>query len=133
VNPVTRAILMKIRDRQLPAFRDLERFVDRWDALEALVIRVYRAGEVSAADEGEYRSLRAWLARHYPRWQGVLQPYWQQARIAGESVQQDPFLALWVPSQAAGFVGDWAAMQRLPAAREALNRFLVDYLQGLSA
>jgi hypothetical protein len=38
--------------------------------------------------------------------------------------EQDPFLRLLAAEQASDFVGDWEAMQYLPAAREALNLYI---------
>jgi hypothetical protein len=119
-NPFTRAILRQIGDPELGDF------VAHWDALEALVIRVYRAKAASQADQAEYRQLRAWLWRYYPRWQATLEPYWRQARVAGQPAGHDPFLFLLPEDAPAWFVGNWAAMQHLPAAREALNLFLID-------
>lgn len=95
------------------------------DALEALVIRVYKGGAATPADEVEYNNLRAWLAANYPRWQEALEPHWQQSRVAGRPAAEDPVLRLLGAETAAGFVGDWGAMQNLPAVREALNRFIL--------
>lgn len=120
MNPFTQAILKRKKDRRM---RD---FVRYWDALEALVIRVYKAGCATPEDEKEYRRVRAWLQKNYPRWQRELDPYWRATRIAGEPAAEDPFASLIARSSAAEFVGDWRAMQSLPAAREALNEFLIN-------
>lgn len=104
---------------------DLERLVEHWDALEALVIRVYRRGEATAADEAEYRAIRAWMQHHYTAWEKVLESHWRHARVAGQGAQEDPFRRLMAPEAAAGFVRNWAAMQHLPAARESLNQLLL--------
>lgn len=102
----------------------LQAFVERWDALEALVIGVYRGKEAETADETEYRELRSWLLDHYPHWQDTWQPFWQETMVGGQPAGQDPFLRLLAAEQAAGFVGDWEAMQYLPAARETINRYI---------
>jgi hypothetical protein len=122
LNPVTRSLLRQLSDPQL------SEFVVRWDALEALVIRVFRGQVVTSEDEAEHNRVRTWLAQAYPRWQKALQPHWQQATIAGRAVSKDPFAYLLDIEQARYFAGDWSAMQTLPAAREALNHYLVDLL-----
>ena len=119
MNPFTRAILKRIKDRRMSDF------VRHWDALEALVIRVYKTGEASTEDEADHRRVREWLQKNYPRWQSELDPHWRSARIAGELATEDPFAYLIARSSAAEFAGDWRAMQSLPAAREALNEYLI--------
>lgn len=119
MNPFTQAILNRKKDRRMSDF------VHHWDALEALVIRVYKAGGATPEGEIEYRRVQAWLQKNYPRWQGELGPYWLATRIAGEPSAEDPFAYLIARSSAVVFVGDWRAMQSLPAAREALNKFLI--------
>lgn len=119
MNIVTRALLKNNRNRRLKGF------IARWDALEALVIRIYRAGQASPSDEHEYHDLRAWLEREYRRWEPDLSLYWRRARVAGQQTGQDPFKALLASSSANDFTHNWGAMQTLPAAREALNQFLL--------
>lgn len=122
MNPVTRALARRLEDDHLRAF------IAHWDALEVLVIRVFRVKEATPEDEAEYRRLRSWLQENYPRWQEALRPHWQQAMMAGEVAQEDPFARVMAASQARDFVGNWPAMQALPAAREAINRLLVELL-----
>lgn len=104
---------------------DLEQLVEHWDALEALVIRVYKGGKATEADEAEYQTLRSWLEANYPAWQKQLHSHWRRARVGGKPAATDPFLRLFTPPSAAAFVGDWEAMQHLPAAREALNALVL--------
>lgn len=111
--------------RQWLTDSDLERLVEHCDALEALVIRVYKRGEATPADEAEYQALRKWMEANYPEWQPKLRPHWRGAKVAGERAMADPFLRLTAASSAAAFVGDWEAMQHLPAAREALNKLIL--------
>lgn len=120
MNPFTRFLSRGLRDEALAAF------IERWDALEGLVIRVYRGQAAEAEDEAEYRALRGWLERQYPRWQAALRPYWRQAQVAGKAAERDPFSRLLEARTAADFVGDWEAMQHLPAAREALNQLVLN-------
>lgn len=115
-NPFTKSIL---NDAQSAA---LKSFVQRWDALEALVVRVFRAKAASAGDEVEFADLRTWLAANYAPVQPALEPLWKQAKRGGKLCEDDPFLFLIAPESASTFAGSWAHMQALPAARESLNR-----------
>lgn len=124
MNPFTRALLKQLKSR------DLEQFVAYWDRLENLVIGVYKQMSAGPEEEVEYRAARAWLLKHYPKWRETLRPYWQTAKMAGETAREDPFEALLATPLANGFVGNWQAMQTLPAAREALNEYLVDLLSS---
>jgi len=45
---------------------------------------------------------------------------------AGQPCADDPFRYLLAATRAATFCGSWAHMQALPAAREALNRLILD-------
>jgi hypothetical protein len=124
MNPVTQALLAQVSRRRIA------RFVRRWDAIEALVIRVYRAGTATGGDEASYSQNRSWLLKRYPRWRTALTPHWQRTTIGGEPVAGDPFEMLLAATHAHEFVGNWAVMQTLPAAREALNEWLADMLEG---
>lgn len=124
-NPFTRAL----RRRRVPA-RDpvagaLDSFIEHWDALEALVIAVYRAGRADAADEAAWARLRAWLGRHYPDLEPALAAQWPGLRSGGRPLAEDPFRALIAIPRATALVGNRPALELLPAAREALNRHLL--------
>ncbi|MEW5986230.1 MAG: hypothetical protein AB1791_06320 [Chloroflexota bacterium] len=120
MNPFTRFLAGRMADHPLLDF------IIHWDALEALVIRVYKGQGATAADETEYHVLHTWLREHYPTWREHLQVYWPKALIGGRPADSDPFLALLAAGQASDFVGNWAAMQTLPAARETLNQLLME-------
>ncbi len=124
MNPVTHSLLKQVQDAELEAF------VQLWDALEALVIRVYKGKAAAVEDREEHSRLRAALQVRYPRWQPVLDPHWRRARLAGELAREDPFRFLLQIEDAAGFAGSWTAMQSLPAAREALNAYLLERIQA---
>jgi hypothetical protein len=124
MNPFRRAILKRVKSR------GLKRFTAHWDRLESLVIGVYKQRSAGPAEEAEYRTARAWLLKNYSKYRPALQPYWQATRVAGEAASEDPFEDLLATPLANGFVGNWRAMQTLPAAREALNEYLVDSLPG---
>ncbi len=119
MNPVTQSLAKRLNDPQVTDF------VTHWDALESLVIQVYRSGQATHEDEAEYQHLRRWMRRAYPQWQEDLHPHWSPAKVAGETVGEDPFVRLTSPDTAEDFVENWAAMQTLPAAREALNGLLI--------
>lgn len=120
MNPFTRFLRQWIRDDA-----GLDQLIEHGDALEALVIRVYKAGEATAADEAQYQTIRRWMQDNYATWQEALRPFWQEAEVAGRPAREDPFLRLTAPDHAAAFADNWEAMQRLPAAREALNRLVI--------
>jgi hypothetical protein len=120
MNPFTKFLRQWTQDDE-----KLDLFIAHCDALEALVIRVYKRAEASAADEAEYLALRRWLRAHYGSWQEVLRPLWQEAQVGGERAREDPFVKLIAAESAAAFVDNWNAMQNLPAAREALNQLLL--------
>jgi hypothetical protein len=119
-NPFTKSIAARLRSQHL------KQFIQHWDALEALVVRVFRAKAASTADEAEYGELRTRVNVLYPEWQAALAPLWRQALRGGKPCEDDPFAFLLDPASAAGFVGSWAHMQALPAAREALNRLVLE-------
>ena len=120
MNPFTKALAAGLRSRRLKAF------VARWDALEALVVRVYRAGSATPEDERCFAGLKAWLNRHYPEWQARLETHWRAAMRAGRPCADDPFRALLAVARAGDFCGSRAYLQALPAAREALNHLILD-------
>ncbi|MEZ4518421.1 MAG: hypothetical protein R3C44_16905 [Chloroflexota bacterium] len=86
---------------------------------------VYR-GKMPIGTQEHYDGTWPRLRDEYPHWEPTLRPYWQQAKAAGELARQDPFqLILDLPGPQA-IPDNWIIMQYLPAAREAINRFLVD-------
>lgn len=124
MNPFTRSLLEELDDSAFRAWAEL------WDQLESLVVEVYRAQHVGAEEARGYRHLRAKLEARYPDWQEALAPYWQGLKAGGEPVERDPFATLFEPQEAEEFLDNWPSMQRLPAAREALNAYLLDQLDA---
>ncbi len=124
MNPVTHSLLEKLNN---PVLAD---FVAHWDAFEELIIFVFRAGKSSRPSRAEHRRLRATLQSAYPAWQPSLSSHWPLVKINGESIASDPFLSLLAVERAEQFVGNWAAMQTLPAAREALNLLLIAMIEA---
>ncbi|MFP3852726.1 MAG: hypothetical protein ACLFWD_00380 [Anaerolineales bacterium] len=123
MNPYTRSLLQEIDDEPL------SRWVETWGQLEHLIIQVYRSGQVEAAEQEKYKALRDDLTRGYPRWQAQLKPHWKDLRAGGENLQADPFLHLTAAASLTAFIGNWEAMQKLPAAREAINHFLLSRIE----
>jgi hypothetical protein len=123
MNPYTGSLFHRIQDPRLAEF------VMHWDPLEALVIRVFKGKSASPEDETEHCQLREWLLNDYPNWKSTLEPYWQVALVGGHAPQKDPFEFLLSVPQASGYIKNWAAMQNLPAARQALNQFILDRIE----
>lgn len=118
-NPFTRFLRQWNQDPQL------DEFVGYWDALEAVMIGVYREKMSLAAAEPEFRRVWPWLRQHYADWRAALRPFWQATRAGGKPIQTDPFQLLLDIAAPQAILGDWRAMQHLPAAREALNQFIL--------
>ena len=120
MNPFTRFL------KQWAGNNDLAEFIAYWDRLEALTIAIYKKKVSLAEADPEFEAVWPWLRQHYGRWQPLLKPYWQQTKAAGVVTQTDPFQLLLDLPEATAVSGNWRAMQHLPAAREALNQFLLD-------
>ncbi len=101
-------------------------FVLHWDELEALIVRVYRGGQATPADEVAHAHLRRRLLAAWPAFEARLAAYWPRTRIGREPAREDPLARLLTIERAADVVDNWAAMQTLPAARETLNLLLLD-------
>ena len=123
MNPFSRFLSQWSKDRP---FQD---FVEHWDALEAIVVRVYREKMSPAEAEPEFQRLWPWLRQRYPHWEEALRPFWQQAKAGGKPTRTDPFRLLLAFQHPAEILGDWNAMQHLAAAREALNQFVISRSQ----
>lgn len=119
MNPFSKYLRQWSNDSQFEAF------VEYWDRLERIVIGVYRGKTAVEAAAGEFERVWPWLRERYPDWAEILRPYWQATRAAGEPTHDDPFLLLLAFTEPAAIRGDWRAMQHLPAAREAINRYLI--------
>jgi hypothetical protein len=119
MNPFTKFL------RQWAADDDFDVFVAYWDRLERLTIQVYRQKVTVATAQPEFEAVWPWLRQQYGRWQPLLEPYWRQTTAAGVPTQADPFLFLLEKESPAAISGDWQAMQHLPAAREALNQYVL--------
>jgi hypothetical protein len=120
MNPFTRFL------NQWSKNRTLGEFITYWDRLERLVVLVHRAKMTLPVAEPEFAEVWLWLRQQYGVWEEALRPYWQQTKTTGEPTQTDPFQLLLDLKTPAAILDNWRAMQHLPAAREALNRFLRD-------
>lgn len=112
--------------RQWTTDANFDTFVDDWDRLESLVISVYR-GRLSENDSAaEFSKIWPILRTEYPKWKEILRPYWKDVLAGGKPVGADPFRTLLAMTGPADISGNWEAMQILPAAREAINRYLAN-------
>jgi len=119
MNPFTRFLSQWSTDGRL------QRFIHHWDALERMMVEIYR-GKVTAQEAApEFERIWSWLRVHYSEWEAQLEPFWRQTQAGGKPVEVDPFRLLLAIDQPADIPGAWRAMQHLPAAREALNQFLI--------
>ena len=119
MNPFSRFL------RQWANHAPLDEFVEGWDSLEKLVIQVYKSGRATAEQTAAHAALRAQLVGHYAAVADELAPLWPRTNIAGKPTRQDPFAFLLAAEHADEFVNNWAALQHLPAARQALNERLL--------
>lgn len=120
MNPFTRFLSQWGREDD-----PVQLFIPHWDVVEALAIRVYKGKGATAEDEEQYQAARVALLKLYPQLEEALRPYWEASLVGGRTDHEDPFRYVLTPEAAAGFVDNWAALQHLPAAREALNQLLV--------
>lgn len=124
MNPVTATLIRQVDDKKIV------RFVEQWDELEALVIRVYKTARATPDDLKLYARLKPALLKQLDRYGAALDAYWPEATVGGKPAARSPFDVLMGHSTAADFVGNWPAMQHLPAARQAINEWLLDKLRG---
>jgi len=120
MNIVTRHLLQAVNDPDLIAF------VEAWDRLESLVIDIYKRGYAEKKESRAYPALKREVVRVYGDWKSVLEPHWRSLGAVGRPVDADPFQAILGRPRAEAFVGDWAAMHTLPAARQAINHLLLE-------
>jgi hypothetical protein len=111
--------------RQWSQDASLDEFVEYWDRLEAVVVRVYRRKMTVAESRGEFGVVWPWLREQYGKWEEELRPFWMQTRAGGQLTQKDPFQLLLTLARPEDILNDWTAMQHLPAAREALNQLVL--------
>mgnify|MGYP007118525810 FL=1 len=109
---------------------DLDEFVRHWDVLERVMVDVHRRKMAPAEAQPEFVRVWGWLGQNYGDWREVLRPFWQQTKAGGVPTQTDPFqLIINIPNPQA-IVDNWRAMQHLPAAREALNHYILSQVEA---
>lgn len=123
MNPSTAALLKSISDPHIAEF------VSLWDELEHLIISVYRAKRVEPNEAARFSELVAVIRQKIGPLQGPLKPYWQATRVKGNLLEEDPFEFLLSLPGAETILDNWTAMQLLPAAREALNLYLLALIE----
>jgi len=119
MNPVTHGLLQQLSDPILTAF------ATDWDTVTELVIEIYQQKSLTVEQQARFFEAQERLQATYPTLAAELEPHWRTARIKGEFVVGDPFLAVLSKPSAKEFVENWDAMRTLPAAREALNMLLM--------
>jgi len=120
VNPVTRRLLDDIDDPELAAF------ATAWDSLEECLVLIYREGSCPPELEQRHDGLRSSLERDLSLWEEDLRPHWQATRIGGASPAESPFRTVLAARLPRAVVGNLDLMRTLPAAREAINHFLLE-------
>lgn len=120
MNPFSNYLRQWSRDAEFGAF------VEQWNRLERLVVGVYRGQLDEATAATEYAAVWPGLRRQYGRWRERLRPHWQATRAAGAPTHDDPFQLLLDLAGPWAITDNWRAIQHLPAAREAINRYLRD-------
>lgn len=88
------------------------------------MVQVYRQKMTPTVAQTDYNQAWPWLRRHYGQWAETLRPFWEQTRAAGAPTMIDPFQLLLDLPDPQAILGNWRAMQHLPAAREAINLYL---------
>ncbi len=126
-NPFTRFL------SQWSADGRFQQFIAYWDALELVVVQVYRQRMSVAEAQPEYARVWPWLRQHYGTWADELRPFWQITKAAGAPTAIDPFQLLLDISHPQAILDNWPAMQHLPAAREALNQYILSHSQQNNA
>jgi hypothetical protein len=124
MNPFTRSLLREVNDKELADW------VQGWDELETMVVEIYRTRHADREQSRTYDRLRRDLTARYRSWQQELTPHWRGLKAGGTPVTDDPFQALLAEAEAASFVDNWRAMEILPAAREALNSYLIARIES---
>lgn len=121
MNPFTQFLAQSLVRHQFLSF------VRKWDLVEQIVLNTYREQGNLDEDQKIWRKLKSELPREYSRWRETLTPFWKTAFINGEPTESDPFLSLLNFNDVIEFRRNWGAMQTLPAAREAINRLLIEF------
>ena len=125
MNPVTQTLVEQIHDSALIDW------LEAWDKIEQVVIRVFRGAAVSRRDEQDFIATKRWLIKRHPTYANALDPYWRNALIKGSGpATNDPFESLLAFEQARDFVGNFEAMKLLPAVRQSINEWLLDMING---
>ena len=106
--------------------RELEQFVQLWDAVEAIVVDVNKRGDVTREEAAAYQEARtALLADYASVWQPSFAPHWPLTLEGGRPTPADPFLRILAALTAEDFVSNRPTMQALASARETVNRYIV--------
>ena len=122
MNPFTKFLSQFLKS----ASNDIATFIGHFDQVENLAISVYKRKAIAPKDTKTFENSFRWLQTHYPDWEEQLASYWPPTLVGGKPAPMDPFRRLIYVEGPESFIDDWEALQYLPAAREALNQYLVD-------
>jgi hypothetical protein len=103
----------------------VQMFLANWELLEELVSEVYTKGQVDPPDRDLFGSLKLALRRYYIALADELRPFWRQVRVAGRKLKQDPIIELLDVPGLSAFLTNWEVIEKVPAAREALNLMML--------
>ena len=116
----TKTIYLKLQDSPMRTF------LGNWVMYEDLLVSIHANGQIEDEDQDLLGSLRLALKHQYRQWADVLRPYWQQVKVAGQALRQDPFLDLLETSVFSCFSGSYEAVEGLSAVRQTLNLMVSD-------
>ncbi len=125
-NPFTNSLSRRLDD---DAFKE---FIAYWDRLELLTIHLFKTGVDDAGDGDEFDKVFTWLKNNYGHFRQRLRPFWQQTSVGGQLIEDDPFRTILNVNNVADIPGNRSMIRLLPAAREALNRHLLDELDRMN-
>ena len=111
----TRTIYLKLQDSPMSTF------LGNWVMFEELVVSIHSSGQIKDDDRDLLGSLRYALKHHYNQWADVLRPYWQQVRVAGKALSEDPFLTSLDTAVFSGVSSNYEAVEGLIVVRKTLN------------
>ena len=116
----TRTILLQLQDSPMRTF------LANWVMFEELVVDIHASGKIDEEDLDLLGSLRYAIQHHYEQWADMLLPYWQQVKVAGKRLRQDPFLNMLETSLLTAREDSYTAVESLSAVRETLNLMVAD-------
>jgi hypothetical protein len=122
-NPFTKSIARLLgQGAQRPA---LDALIAHCDVIETLVIQIFRTKQTSAEDARAFAAAATGARDAAMQLADRLDPLWRKSLIGGVPAAHNPFTYWAALSGTAACIGNWEAMQTLPAMREALNELIL--------